>query len=296
VRPLRRMLGGVVMTADVTYERTLKPAEVETLLDRFFFRPVAYGLVRLALPTPLSANGMTAISIAAGLAGAALLRFPGPRAALSGAGLLLLYGVLDCADGQLARARGTSSRVGRILDGASDYVVGVATGVAIALRLGADLGPPGVALAVGGLASILVQGTLFDHVKNRYLSRSGGAYREGDDLDETLAEIARRRAAGGGTVELALHHVYAVFLRVQRGLGGGDRTPSAARGPEYAAKLSPIARAFAYLGPSTHVVLLGGFLLAGRLPEYIWLRLTAGNLALVLLLLEHRRRERALCV
>src|SRR5215471_2206861 len=101
MRALRRVLGGLVTAAAASYRATLKPGQVETWLDLAFFRPVAYGVVRLALPTPLSANGMTALSIAAGLAGAVLLRFDSPTPTALGAGLMILYGVLDCADGQL---------------------------------------------------------------------------------------------------------------------------------------------------------------------------------------------------
>ncbi|HVY44799.1 MAG TPA: CDP-alcohol phosphatidyltransferase family protein [Minicystis sp.] len=282
------------MPAAVAYEKTLKPGQVETALDLAFFRPVAYGLVRLALPTPLTANGMTALSIAAGLAGAVLLRFDTPQATLAAAGLMIAYGVLDCADGQLARARGTSSRLGRILDGASDYVVGVASGATIALRLADAMGPAGAWLAAGGLASILVQGTLFDHFKNRYLSRSGASYREGDDLDETLAAIEQLRREHAGAVPIALHRVYATFLRVQRALGGGagGAREGAFDAAAYKERLAPIARGWAYLGPSTHVVLLAAFACAGQLPAYVWLRLTAGNAAMLGLFLEQRRRER----
>ena len=283
------------MAAAASYRSTLKPGQVETILDLGFFRPVAYGFVRAALPTSLSANGMTALSIAAGLAGAVLLRFDDPRATAAGCGLMLLYGVLDCADGQLARARGTSSRLGRILDGASDYIVGTTSGVALALRLSEQLGAPGAWLAAGGLASVLLQGTLFDHFKNRYLSRSRAGYREGDDLEETLASIAEQRRQGASPVVIGLHHVYATFLRVQRLASGAAPAPaSEAEARAYGERLAPLAKAFAYLGPSTHVVLLGGFLLAGRLDAYVWLRLTVGNVALLALVLEQRRRENGL--
>jgi hypothetical protein len=177
MRSVRGLLGAPVTMAAVTFRSTLKPGQVETPLDLYFFRPAAYLFVRLALPTPLSANGMTAISILCGLAGAVLFRFTAPPTIYLASALTLLYGVLDCADGQLARARGTSSRLGRILDGMSDYVVGVASGVSMSLHLSDTMGRQGVWLAVGGLASILLQGTLFDHFKNRYLTLSASTYR-----------------------------------------------------------------------------------------------------------------------
>jgi hypothetical protein len=290
------VLGGVVMAAAApTYRSTLKPAEIETIFDFGFFRPIAFQVVKLVMPTKLTPNHLTAMSIAAGLAGSVLLRFDSPAATVAGAGLMLVYGVLDCADGQLARARGSSSRLGRILDGMSDYVVGVSSGVALSLRLADAMGPAGALLAAGGLASVLVQGTMFDQFKNRFLRRSGSSYREGDDLEETLAAIAELKKNGGSIVVIGLHHVYATFLRVQNlASSAAEAPPTPAEARLHAERLAPVARAAAYLGPSTHLVLLAGFMAAGRLDLYVWLRLTAGNAALVALLIERWRRERSI--
>ena len=279
----------------VSFRATLKPGQVETPLDLYFFRPAAYLFVRMALPTPLSANGMTLLSILCGLAGAVLFRFTEPRTVLVASCLTLLYGILDCADGQLARARGTSSRLGRILDGMSDYVVGVTSGVAMALHLSDTMGPRGAFLAVGGLVSILLQGTLFDHFKNRYLTLSGATYREGDDLEETRADIARLSAEGGSPITLLLFHVYAMFLRVQSALGRQKKKerPTPEEAALYAKALAPVARGWAYLGPSTHGLLLGIFACTGHLALYVFLRLTAGNALMLGLFVAQRLRERS---
>ncbi|MFO0587257.1 MAG: CDP-alcohol phosphatidyltransferase family protein [Polyangiaceae bacterium] len=278
----------------VSFRATLKPGQVETPLDLYFFRPAAYVFVRLALPTPLTANGMTLLSIVCGLAGAVLFRFTDPKTVMIASGLTLLYGILDCADGQLARARGTSSRLGRILDGMSDYVVGVTSGVTMSLHLSDTMGREGVLLAVGGLVSILLQGTLFDHFKNRYLTLSGASYREGNDLGETRADIAKLRAEGGSPITLLLFHVYATFLRVQSALGRQEKTerPPPEAAARYGKTLAPIARGWAYLGPSTHVLLLGIFACTGHLALYVLLRLTAGNVAMLCLFTAQKLLEK----
>ena len=51
------------------------------------------------------------------------IAIPFERHMLVGAGLCTLSAIFDCADGQLARMRKTSSSFGRMLDGASDSVV-----------------------------------------------------------------------------------------------------------------------------------------------------------------------------
>jgi hypothetical protein len=280
----------------VDYASTLKPAAVETPLDLLFFRPAGFLVARACLPTPITPNHLTLASIATGLLGAALSASTKRSLRIAGALLGVAYGVLDCADGQLARARGTSSRTGRILDGASDYIVGVATGAAVAKNLGRTHGAWGRWLAIAGVTSVVVQGTLFDHAKNRYLSRTRAGYREGDDLAETLEELERLRRDDGPLAERALLTVYSVFLRLQSTLGGQKHAhekrsaPSRRDGPrehedeppptlegEEAARLGDLAKQWAWLGPSTHVALLGAFVIAERLDLYAWLRLVPGN-------------------
>jgi hypothetical protein len=282
------------MTERVSYESTLKPEAVETPLDLLFFRPAAFAVVKMLLPTKVTANQVTLASIVTGLAGAALSASTRRDLRVAGALLGVAYGILDCADGQLARARGTSSRAGRILDGASDYVVGFATGLAVSKTLGRTHGRAGALLGALGVASVVAQGTLFDHAKNRYLSRSGSTYREGDDLAETLAEIEASKANGGPAFDRALLEVYALFLRVQHALAGHeareDEPPLADAERE---ELGRLARAWAWLGPSTHVALLATFTAADRVALYVWLRLTLGNAVAAWLRRELRRADGA---
>lgn len=277
---------------NATYEQTLKPAAVETPLDLLFFRPAGYAVAKALLPTRVTPNQVTLASIGAGLLAAWLSASPKRSTRALGGLLGVAYGVLDCADGQLARARGTSSRVGRILDGASDYVVGLATGLAIAKDLGRRQ-RHGAWLAALGLGSVVLQGTLFDHHKNRYLSLTRADYREGDDLAETLADLERLRVEGGPLWERSLLRVYATFLRVQGAMGGsrGDEAhphPNA----EDTGELARLARGWAWLGPSTHVAVLCGFSALDRADLYVWLRLTLGNVAAAELLRRFQRVER----
>ncbi|HJN77581.1 MAG TPA: hypothetical protein QGF58_26920 [Myxococcota bacterium] len=72
---------------------------METWLDLWFFRPLAYGVVRLAWPTPITANQLTGLSLITGAAAALCFLSTERPWVLAGIGLMMSYAVLDCADG-----------------------------------------------------------------------------------------------------------------------------------------------------------------------------------------------------
>ncbi len=279
----------------VPYEKTRRPSTAETPIDLFFFRPAARLLAEVALPTPLRSRWLMALGVFLGVAGASLFRFTGRFNVIVGAALLILYAILSSAAVQLARARGTASRLGRILGGIGDYAVGLASGVAIAVHLAAG-GGSAILLTVLGMGSVALQVTLFDHFENRYLACSSAEPPEESDLEETRAAITALVAQGDAGSELALHRGHAAFLSVQRVLGGPARPAprNAEQIRDYAERLAPIARGWAWLGSSTHVLLLSAFACFGALPEYLWFRLTAANVVMIALWLEQHRRERAI--
>jgi hypothetical protein len=278
----------------VPYEKTRRPITAETPIDLFFFRPAARVLAELALKAPLRSRWVLALGVFLGLAGASLFRFADRFNVIVGAALLLLYTIFSSAAVQLARARGTSSRLWRIVGGLGDYAVGLATALAIAVHL-AEGGAGAVLLTALGMGSVALQVTLYDHFENRYLAHSSAQPPEESDLEETRAAVTALAAEGDAGAELALHRSLVAFLRVQRALGGPDRPAprTAAQARDYAERLAPIAGAWAWLGSSTHVLLLSAFACFDALPWYLGLRLTVGNAALIGLWLEQHRRERA---
>src|SRR5918995_225267 len=109
------------------YWKSLKPLEVEEPIDVWVHRPLAYLLARAAYPTPISPNLITFVSIALGIAASASMLQTFPHHLPVAGAALFLSAVFDCADGQLARLRGTSSAFGRMLDGVADLIVSSAT-------------------------------------------------------------------------------------------------------------------------------------------------------------------------
>src|SRR5262245_42188145 len=107
------------------YWKSLKPLAVEEPIDVWVHRPLAYILAKLLYPTRVSPNQVTLISILFGVIGGIALFSRFPYHMLVGGLAIFLSAIFDCADGQLARMRGTSSALGRMLDGIADLVVSI---------------------------------------------------------------------------------------------------------------------------------------------------------------------------
>jgi hypothetical protein len=104
--------------------------EIEELADVYFFRPLGILIARPAAALGLTPIQVTLFSLLLGLAGGVLLY--DERLALLGFALLIIHGIFDSADGQLARLTNQASELGRVLDGVSGYFVHAAIYLAIA--------------------------------------------------------------------------------------------------------------------------------------------------------------------
>lgn len=97
--------------------------QVLSLHDRLFARVLAPPIAWFAMKIGLSANAVTGLSVFAGVAAAAALACPDVIAVVLAAGLLQLSYLLDCADGDIARARSTSSVDGYLRDTLRHYLM-----------------------------------------------------------------------------------------------------------------------------------------------------------------------------
>ncbi len=130
-------------------DRARKERPRRELLVEHVFGPLARGLVVVLIPLRVAPAAVVLANTAAGLAGAAAV-WRGDL--IVGALLLQLKTLLDNADGQLARASGRTSTLGRYLDTEADLVVNIAVFAA----LGHVTGLPWLALAaLVGLTLVL---------------------------------------------------------------------------------------------------------------------------------------------
>jgi phosphatidylglycerophosphate synthase len=218
-----------------------KDLDVEEPIDAGFHRPVAALVTTLARPTPITPNQITVSSLIVGLTGSLFLyqAFFGQlwqqtwwqQTWLVREHLFLLSGlflfasvILDCADGQLARARGGGSRFGRILDGVVDALVLLPAYVILGFGILQEFGQFWIWIATVAGVSSWIRTAVYDRIKGIYLARTnpvGGAANGLETVDDVRADYERARQSGS-LLERVLLRIYLTFLTVQDQLASGD--------------------------------------------------------------------------
>jgi len=123
---------------------------------RLYMRRLSPYLTRLVLRTPLSANGVTALMIPAGLLAALCLTFDGIWTAVLAVLLIQLQLLLDCSDGEVARWRKQFSPVGVYVDQLAHYSTEAAIPAALGVRADGGWDSIGGWTALGLLTSVLI--------------------------------------------------------------------------------------------------------------------------------------------
>lgn len=154
---------------------------VEEWADRRFFRPIGWRLATALLPTRISADAVTLASLVLGVLAGHLFWYRSAWVNAAGVLLFIASDLLDSVDGQLARLRGTSTRMGRVLDGLADSGRFISLYGHLAARLyAAGWGWGGAALAIAALLSHSYQAAAADFIRQAYLHFAVG---EGGELD-----------------------------------------------------------------------------------------------------------------
>jgi phosphatidylglycerophosphate synthase len=152
-----------------------RPRELQDPLNYYFYHPLARRLARLLVPTPVSPNMVSVLSLLCLIAAAfAFTRMAWPQNALTGLLFMLLWHIVDGADGDLARMTGRASATGELVDGVCDYAGNVFMYFAFAFLADDVWGAWAWILAVAAGASHVVQTNHAETQRRLYLWRAYG--------------------------------------------------------------------------------------------------------------------------
>ena len=119
------------------YKKSMKPIETDEPLVVILFRPLGFLIAYLLYYTPVSPNVITILRGLTGIAAGVLFALGLKQFLFIGGIILFVSIIFDCADGQLARLRGTHSKFGTIIDSISDVttIVFIYAGAGIGIYL-----------------------------------------------------------------------------------------------------------------------------------------------------------------
>lgn len=152
-----------------------RPPEIEPASNRLVVHRASAALLPLAIRLGVRPNSVTFAGLLFGLMAAACYsQWTDWRAATAGFLLMVGWHIMDGLDGQLARATGTSSDLGRLLDGVADY----STFVAVYLVLALTQPNPGLALALASAAGLAhaLQAQFYEGERATYIRRTAGVF------------------------------------------------------------------------------------------------------------------------
>jgi len=275
-----------------------KGPAVEEWTDLHFFRPAGLWLTRLLQPTRVTADQVSIAGMAIGLVAGHLFLYERRWLNLLGLLLFIFSDVCDSADGQLARLRGSSTRLGRILDGISDNVrfVGLYLHLGVRLLLRGVHPVSVVSLVLLTAGSHSLQGSVADFLRQVFLFLSGGKAEL--DLPEDLLE-----PAGSNWLDRFRLWIYRGYVGRQVWLlPASTAVVRTARREGLSAGLSRKWREaqggwmerLALIGTNIRFPLLACAIWSGWVRSFLWATIVPLNLALAWILIGHEREARVL--
>lgn len=269
-----------------------RPIEIEEFSNRVFVHPLSDKVVDVCIRWHISANVVSFAGLACGLVAAvAYFQTPNPLYVLLGFVLMVSWHILDGADGRLARATGTSSAFGRVIDGICDHLVYASVYIALALNLIAEgYGASIWFLVVGAGLSHAVQAAGYEERRQKYQRRDKGLDR--GEVAEKLLSVDGKKS-----------YLADVYDKAQKLVAGQDYGLDAALEELRASashqqlsflvleRTAKVVKSWSALNANNRTLLMFLFCLVGAPEAYFAFELVVLNIVLFGLIVAERRVE-----
>jgi CDP-alcohol phosphatidyltransferase len=286
------------MSISQEYIRGLKSVAVEEVFDLVLYRPLAFLFVKGIYRTPVTPNQLTIVAMVLGVIGGICYALGTPATYAAGGALCLLYNVVDCSDGQLARMKKNGTPFGRILDGAADYIVSISIYAGIGIGFASSSANPvlywTLTVAAGFSAALL--SAWLDFYRNRYLDitlrRVSVLEKEQQAFTDAYHDLLGQP---GRTLEKGLIGIYLKYSSIQRMTIGGNResrkTPSVDPAT-FARENRVIMHFWTYIGQTTQwtVLIISSFF--NRLDIFLWWMVAIATILAAVLFIIQRAKDK----
>lgn len=264
------------------YKSSLKSYDVEEILDLLIYRPISFIIVKLIYRFNVTPNQISLLSMFFGVATGVLFAF---GFYLYGAITLFISNVFDCVDGQLARLKHNGTKIGRIIDGAIDYVTGASVFIGLGISLSVNSGDYFITWLIVTLAAVsrIFQNFFFDYYRNEYLSY---VYDKVANLEEEIKEFEDEKkqleSQKGKRFKRFLIDVYIKYSKLQR--KSNNYKKLAISPHEYKSINKFILRLWSWLGSTTHLTLVIIFAIMQHIEIYLIITIVVGDFFMLVFL------------
>ncbi len=276
------------MSLYTEYKKSLKMLEVEEILDLIIFRPPAFLLVKLIYQTSITPNQITCVSLFFGVFGAFLITFGTASAYTLAAICFIIYNILDCSDGQLARLQNSGTLTGRIVDGFADYIVAITSYLAIGVGYASNTNDPFFYWTLTVLAgfSNALHSFALDYYRNQFLDYALDRKSIlGEDLEQFETEYKRFITVKKWSFDRLLIWIYLKYSRIQISLSSKqDQSQTRIYDPkDYYNKNKRMIHLWTYIGPTTELTFMIVCAFINRWDIFLWGMVTIGSIYTLIL-------------
>ncbi len=256
--------------------------EVEDYFDLFFFRPLAFILVKAIYKTNITPNQLTYTALVFGIISGYFYAQGLPHGFIAGAIFFLLYNVFDCSDGQLARLKKNGTHAGRIIDGIADYIATLAVFIGIGFGYANHQEDPGfwwLLILLLAISSV-IQAVLVDYYRNRFLDnvlQRKSTFNE--ELEEYKAEYESLKNQKNSYIDRLIIRIYLKYCAFQARITPPSKSQSGFLGTpeEYYKKNKPAMRVWVLICSTSEITFLIICSLINRLDLFFWIVLAGFN-------------------
>jgi phosphatidylglycerophosphate synthase len=258
----------------------IRPYHLEEPFDFFVFRPAALAVLNVLYRTPVTPNQVSIFAMFVAFASGYCLSLGTSAGFFAGGAGILVFSVLDCCDGMLARIRKNNGILGEPLDMFVDIVATISffSGLAIGLARKVEFGHFWYFAILSGLV-IMVHAGIYQYFKKKFCyHRDGGDNAISDHLAKFRAHRDEVREKGGHYFDRLLIWLMLTINKSHEIAPG----KAIAADPGYVERHRATLPFWALTGGSTHLGILGVTLLLDRLEIFFFFSLGLAQVCLLM--------------